>query len=167
MRISFEGKSFRGNALVRLALEYKFYGLGKVNAERICARLGFYPYMRMHQLTEPDFMALSKELSGFVTGADKRQLVLDNIMAKRAIGTYVGRRYALGYPVYGQRTKNNGATARRLNRIQWRKYTTEAGAAEVALVRTQNVSTSNMTPLIASFFSATSASLLHRFRSWL
>ncbi|KAK9382442.1 mitochondrial 37S ribosomal protein uS13m [Kockiozyma suomiensis] len=126
MPIRFEGKNVRGNALIRIMLENKFPGLGRLNAERVCAKLGFYPRMRVHQLEEPDFLALSKELQSYTTGDSYVNMIRENIRKKRAIGTYAGRRHALGYPVKGQRTKNNGATARRHNRAFWepRRFST-------------------------------------------
>ncbi|KAK7204825.1 hypothetical protein BZA70DRAFT_185263 [Myxozyma melibiosi] len=128
MTIRFQGISMRGNALVKLVLVNRFTGLGRHNAERICAKLGFYPRMRAHQLQEPDLLALAKELQGYTVGEAYTNSVRDNIRSKRIIGTFAGRRHALGYPVKGQRTKNNGLTARRHNRGQWdtekRKFTT-------------------------------------------
>ncbi|KAK9468646.1 hypothetical protein V1512DRAFT_257570 [Lipomyces arxii] len=118
----FEGKKFRGNALIRVGLAKKFYGLGKINADRICSKLGFYPFMRFHQLSEPDLLAMSKELTAYVIEDEKRQIMRENLNRKRAIGTYSGRRHAMGYPIRGQRTKNNAQTAKRLNRAFRRNY---------------------------------------------
>ncbi|KAK9370305.1 hypothetical protein V1509DRAFT_617381 [Lipomyces kononenkoae] len=125
----FEGKTFRGNALVRIGLARKFYGLGHVNAERICARLGFYPNIRFHQLSEPDRLALAKELNTYTIEDEKRQIMRDNLNRKRAAGTYSGRRHAMGYPIRGQRTKRNAQTAKRLNRVFRRGYSTDAVGA--------------------------------------
>ncbi|KAK9252646.1 hypothetical protein V1507DRAFT_420690 [Lipomyces tetrasporus] len=122
----FEGKHFRGNALVRIGLSRKFYGLGQINAERICARLGFYPNIRFHQLTEPDLLAMAKELSAYTIDDEKRQIMRDNLNRKRIAGTYSGRRHAMGYPIRGQRTKRNAQTAKRLNRVFRRGYATDA-----------------------------------------
>ncbi|KAK9246581.1 hypothetical protein V1506DRAFT_534647 [Lipomyces tetrasporus] len=122
----FEGKHFRGNALVRIGLARKFYGLGQINAERICARLGFYPNIRFHHLTEPDLLAMAKELSAYTIDDEKRQIMRDNLNRKRIAGTYSGRRHAMGYPIRGQRTKRNAQTAKRLNRVFRRGYATDA-----------------------------------------
>ncbi|KAK9460389.1 mitochondrial 37S ribosomal protein uS13m [Lipomyces oligophaga] len=127
--ISFEGNKFRGNMNVRLALKSRFPGLGNLGSLRICAKLGFYPRMKMHQLSEGDFLALSKELLNYTTGDALRQVVRENIAAKRSIGTYAGRRHALGYPVRGQRTKKNGQTAKRLNKVSYmtvRRFSTQS-----------------------------------------
>ncbi|KAK9490159.1 hypothetical protein V1508DRAFT_406581 [Lipomyces doorenjongii] len=122
----FEGKHFRGNALVRVGLARKFYGLGNINAARICARLGFYPNIRFHQLTEPDLLAMAKELNTYTIEDEKRQVMRDNLNRKRIAGTYSGRRHAMGYPIRGQRTKRNAQTAKRLNKVFRRGYSTDA-----------------------------------------
>lgn len=41
-----------------------------------------------------------------------------NIVQSIKLNTYKGRRYKYGYPVKGQRTRCNGRTARKLNRIK-------------------------------------------------
>ncbi|KII88382.1 hypothetical protein PLICRDRAFT_140553 [Plicaturopsis crispa FD-325 SS-3] len=41
----------------------------------------------------------------------------DNIAHQRMIGSYVGKRHAMGLPVRGQNTQTNAKTARKLNRI--------------------------------------------------
>jgi small subunit ribosomal protein S13 len=47
--------------------------------------------------------------------SDLRKEIRANIMHHRSIGSYVGRRHAMGLPVRGQNTKNNAQTARKLN----------------------------------------------------
>jgi len=42
----------------------------------------------------------------------------ENIAHQRMIGSYVGKRHAMGLPVRGQNTQSNARTARRLNRIE-------------------------------------------------
>lgn len=48
---------------------------------------------------------------------DLKREVWNNIAHQRMIGSYVGRRHAMGMPVRGQNTRTNARTARRLNRI--------------------------------------------------
>lgn len=57
------GKAFKGKEVIRIALASKFYGVGKSTAERLCSKLGFYPWMRMHQLSEPQILNITSELS--------------------------------------------------------------------------------------------------------
>jgi small subunit ribosomal protein S13 len=44
--------------------------------------------------------------------------VRENIAHQRMIGSYVGRRHAMGLPVRGQNTQTNAKTAKKLNRIE-------------------------------------------------
>ena len=97
------------------------FGVGYNTAERICAKVGIYPKMRMNQLTEPQIMAINKELSDISVEGHLKQKILDDIKLKRSIGSYAGLRHASGLPVRGQRTRNNSSTARRLNRVERQK----------------------------------------------
>jgi len=49
-----------------------------------------------------------------------RREVRENIAHQRMIGSYVGRRHAMGMPVRGQNTQTNAKTARKLNRVERR-----------------------------------------------
>lgn len=69
-----------------------------------------------------------------------RQLVIEaelkreyrsNIMHHKLIGTVRGRRHAAGFPVNGQRTHTNAKTAKKLNRVDRRFYSTEAPSQPV------------------------------------
>lgn len=111
------GKSFRGNTLIREGLRQKFFGVGRLIADEVCSRLGFYPRMRMHQLDEPKIMALTKELSALHIESELRSEVLANIKMKVDIGSYQGLRHSQGLPVRGQRTRTNAHTAKKLNRV--------------------------------------------------
>jgi len=51
---------------------------------------------------------------------EKRKEIQDNIAHHRNIGSYRGLRHALGFPVRGQNTQTNAATARKLNKIERR-----------------------------------------------
>ncbi|KAJ6597100.1 hypothetical protein DFH09DRAFT_1133686 [Mycena vulgaris] len=50
--------------------------------------------------------------------SELRQEIRDNIAHQKMIGSYVGRRHAMGLPVRGQNTQNNAKTARKLNRLE-------------------------------------------------
>jgi small subunit ribosomal protein S13 len=64
--------------------------------------------------------ALTAELSTMTIESDARKLVQDNIKRLRDMGTYRGRRHAMGLPVRGQRTRNQIESAKRLNMIERR-----------------------------------------------
>jgi small subunit ribosomal protein S13 len=49
---------------------------------------------------------------------DLRKEIRENIAHQRMIGSYVGRRHAMGLPVRGQNTQTNAKTAKKLNRIE-------------------------------------------------
>jgi len=49
---------------------------------------------------------------------DLRREIRENIAHQRMIGSYIGRRHAMGLPVRGQNTQNNAKTAKKLNRIE-------------------------------------------------
>lgn len=52
--------------------------------------------------------------------SDLRREMRENIAHQRMIGSYVGRRHAMGLPVRGQSTRRNSKTARKLNRVERR-----------------------------------------------
>ncbi|KAJ3476269.1 hypothetical protein NLI96_g11274 [Meripilus lineatus] len=49
---------------------------------------------------------------------DLRREIRENIAHHKMIGSYVGRRHAMGLPVRGQNTQTNAKTARKLNRVE-------------------------------------------------
>lgn len=128
MAVTIMGKAFRAKELVTIGLQSKFYGLPMAEVTRICAKLGLYPAMRMQQLSEQQILGITKELSELTIEADARALLRQNIALKRAIGSYSGLRHAMGLPVRGQKTRNNAKTARKLNRIERRGFSTYLGA---------------------------------------
>jgi len=50
--------------------------------------------------------------------SELRREVRENIAHQRMIGSYRGKRHAMGLPVRGQNTQSNAKTARRLNRVE-------------------------------------------------
>ncbi|KAJ9116714.1 hypothetical protein QFC20_000649 [Naganishia adeliensis] len=55
---------------------------------------------------------------------DLRRSVQSDIAHMRTIGTYKGRRHAAGLPVRGQNTQTNAKTARKLNKVDRRTFST-------------------------------------------
>ncbi|KAH7929720.1 S13-like H2TH domain-containing protein, partial [Leucogyrophana mollusca] len=49
--------------------------------------------------------------------SEAKRVVKDNIAHQRMIGSYVGKRHAMGLPVRGQNTQTNARTARKLNKV--------------------------------------------------
>lgn len=71
----------------------------------------------MGSLQPKTVTALTAELSTMIIENDARRIVQENIKRLRDMGTYRGRRHAMGLPVRGQRTRNQIETAKKLNRI--------------------------------------------------
>lgn len=69
-------------------------------------------------------MLITKELSELTIDNAARNNVRANIAFKRKIGAYSGMRHAMGLPVHGQNTRNNAQTAKKLNRIARRGFST-------------------------------------------
>jgi len=82
----------------------------------------------MHQLSEQQVLGITKELSELTIEGNARAIVRENIQLKRRIGSYAGMRHAMGLPARGQNTRNNAKTARKLNRLDRRAFTTSARA---------------------------------------
>ncbi|ODV66404.1 ribosomal protein S13 [Hyphopichia burtonii NRRL Y-1933] len=120
MAVHIFGKAIKHNALVRIGLAKRIFGVGYNTAERLCAKVGIYPQMRMNQLTEPQIMAINKELSEMAVENELKAKILSDIKLKRSIGSYAGQRHAAGLPVRGQRTRNNGYIAGKLNKVERR-----------------------------------------------
>ena len=55
---------------------------------------------------------------------DLRRSMRADIAHHRTVGTLKGRQHAMGLPVRGQRNRTNGKTAKKLNRIERRGYST-------------------------------------------
>ncbi|KAJ7632822.1 hypothetical protein FB45DRAFT_913600 [Roridomyces roridus] len=73
---------------------------------------GFMLRARRDERVQPDGL---KDLQ---IEAALRTAIRENIAHQKMIGSYVGRRHAMGLPVRGQNTQNNAKTARKLNRLE-------------------------------------------------
>ncbi|KAL7008552.1 hypothetical protein EMMF5_001814 [Cystobasidiomycetes sp. EMM_F5] len=56
--------------------------------------------------------------------SDLRRQVKEDIAHHRSVGSYRGRRHAMGLPVRGQRTQTNAKTAKKMNRVERRAFST-------------------------------------------
>jgi len=113
------GVNFPENLLVKRALQ-GFYGIGSHTAERILARHYITPFQRVGTLANKQVSDLTAELSTMTIENDLKRKVRENIKRLRDMGTYRGRRHAMGLPVRGQNTRTQISTARKLNRIERR-----------------------------------------------
>ncbi|TPX10437.1 uncharacterized protein E0L32_008656 [Thyridium curvatum] len=113
------GVNFHEQKLVKKALE-SFYALGPQTSARILAKYYIHPQAKVGSLAPKTVTALTAELSTMTIENDARRIVQDNIKRLRDMGTYRGRRHAMGLPVRGQKTRNQNATPRKLNQVERR-----------------------------------------------
>ncbi|KAK3373783.1 hypothetical protein B0T24DRAFT_703699 [Lasiosphaeria ovina] len=113
------GVNFNENKLVKKALE-SFYALGPQTSARVMAKYYIHARAKVGTLAPKTVTALTAELSTMTIENEARKIVLDNIKRLRDIGTYRGRRHAMGLPVRGQQTRNQISNARKLNKIERR-----------------------------------------------
>ena len=115
------GVNLADTRLVWVALQ-SFYGIGEYSARRICAKLSIHDQAKVGLLHENEISALTRELSEMTLENDARRVVQANIQHHRQIGSYVGKRHAMKLPVRGQGTRNNAKTAKKLNKVDRRGF---------------------------------------------
>lgn len=82
-----------------------FYGIGPQLSQRIMARFYIHPTAKVGSLATKQILDLTAELSTMKIENDLRRQLVENITRLRDMGTYRGRRHAMGLPVRGQRTR--------------------------------------------------------------
>lgn len=80
------------------------------------AKYTIFPRQRLETLSQRTILQLTAELSTITIENDARKLVQENITRLRDMGSYRGRRHTMGLPMRGQRARNQGATAAKLNK---------------------------------------------------
>ncbi len=83
-----------------------FYGIGQQHSSRILAKFSIFPHARVGSLPNKTITAITAELSSMTIETDLRRKLRDNIRRLRDMGSYRGRRHAMGLPVRGQRTRS-------------------------------------------------------------
>ncbi|PQE26071.1 40S ribosomal s13 protein [Rutstroemia sp. NJR-2017a BBW] len=94
-----------------------FYGLGHQTSSRLLAKLYIHPTATVGSLSNKTQLAIGAELSKLTIESALRRKIQENIMRLRDMGTYRGRRHAMGLPVRGQKTRTQITTARKLNKV--------------------------------------------------
>ncbi|KAI9501380.1 hypothetical protein GGI25_004938 [Coemansia spiralis] len=117
------GVNLPDQKIVSVALTY-FYGIGPLTSRKVCSRLSIHQQCKLGELTEAQLNQLSGVLSEMTIENDLKRQIAANVQHLRQIGTYVGKRHAMGLPVHGQRTRNNCKTAKKLNGRWLRQYST-------------------------------------------
>jgi small subunit ribosomal protein S13 len=84
-----------------------FFGIGNHQCGRIMARYHIHPTAKIGELANRQVLELTTGLTHMKIENDLRREVLDNIRRLKDIGTYRGRRHAIGLPVRGQGTRTN------------------------------------------------------------
>jgi small subunit ribosomal protein S13 len=82
-----------------------FFGIGPKVCQGIMAKFHIHPWAKVGSLKNTVVLDLTAELSNMKIENDLRREVRDNIMRLKDMGTYRGRRHAMGLPVRGQRTR--------------------------------------------------------------
>ena len=82
------------------------------------AKFSIFPRAKVGDLPAKTMNELTAELSTMTIENDLRRQVRDNIRRLRDMGSYRGRRHAMGLPVRGQRTRTQITTARKLNKVE-------------------------------------------------
>ena len=95
-----------------------FYGVGPELSARLMARYYIHPTAKVGSLVDKQILDLNADLSTMNIENNLRRQLRDNIKRLRDMGTYRGRRHAMGLPVRGQRTRTQTATAAKLNMIE-------------------------------------------------
>ncbi|KAL1987685.1 hypothetical protein VTN96DRAFT_2926 [Rasamsonia emersonii] len=113
------GVNFPERNLVKKSLE-SFFGVGPSVSARLMARFHIHDTCKVGELANQQVLDLTAALSEMKIENDLRREVLNNIKRLKDIGTYRGRRHALGLPVRGQNTRSQIKTAIKLNRIDRR-----------------------------------------------
>ena len=95
---------------IEIGLTY-IYGIGRTSANKILAKAGISPDIRVKDLSEEDESKLREVISHEHTvEGDLRRNVAMDIKRLTEIGCYRGVRHRKGLPVRGQRSKTNART---------------------------------------------------------
>ena len=94
---------------IEIGLTY-IYGIGLSSSQKILAKAGVNPDVRVKDLTDEQEQAIRNAMDGYVVEGDLRREVALNIKRLTEIGCYRGLRHRRGLPVRGQKTKTNART---------------------------------------------------------
>lgn len=103
-QVFIHGSNFEPAALVARSLR-SFYGVGSLTCRNLMAKFHIHNTAKIGELGERQLNSLAAELGSMTLENDLRRQLVDNIKRLRDMGTYRGRRHAMGLPVRGQRTR--------------------------------------------------------------
>lgn len=84
------------------------------------ARFHIHKTARIGGLGDGQINGLATDLSNMTIDNDLKRQITGNIKRLQAMGTYRGKRHAMGLPVRGQKTRTQALTAKKLNRLDRR-----------------------------------------------
>lgn len=84
------------------------------------AKYSIFNLAKVGSLSAKTVTALTAELSQMTIENDAKRLLHENLKRLKDMGSYRGRRHAMGLPARGQRTRNQIFSARKLNRLDRR-----------------------------------------------
>jgi small subunit ribosomal protein S13 len=105
------GVNFVEGALVSRSLK-SFYGLGPQVCTQLMSKFHIHKTARIGNLGEKQINSLAGELAEMTIESDLKGQMQNNIKRLRDMGTYRGRRHAMGLPVRGQRTRTQVSCGR-------------------------------------------------------
>ena len=95
---------------VEIGLTY-IYGIGLTSSQKILAKTGINPDIRVKDLTDDQVNLIRKEIDeNYKVEGDLRREVAISIKMLKEIGCYRGKRHIKRLPVRGQRTSRNAHT---------------------------------------------------------
>ena len=133
-----QGIQLPDNKPLRYAL-LQFYGISHDRSHRILAALSIHETCLVGALSEEQVNRLGQHLTTLTLETDLRRQMRGDIARLRNIGSYRGRRHAMGLPVRGQNTQNNGMTARKLNRVERRNFGTTTTVTTTVAARASGI----------------------------
>ncbi|TKA39611.1 hypothetical protein B0A54_10167 [Friedmanniomyces endolithicus] len=115
------GVNFPETRLVAAALQ-SFYGIGPAVSRTLMARFRIHNTARIGELDARQTDNLAAQLSTMTIENDLKRGMRENIRRLRDMGTYRGRRHAMGFPVRGQNTRSQVSffEGEELNKIERR-----------------------------------------------
>ncbi|OBT50427.1 hypothetical protein VE04_08584 [Pseudogymnoascus sp. 24MN13] len=111
------GVNFPESKVITIALQ-SFYALGPQSCSRILAKFSVHPLARIGDFAQRTITQMTAELSNMTIENDARRKMREDIKRLRDMGSYRGRRHAMGLPVRGQGTKSQIVTASKLNKVE-------------------------------------------------
>ncbi|KFY39148.1 hypothetical protein V494_04102 [Pseudogymnoascus sp. VKM F-4513 (FW-928)] len=111
------GVNFPEAKLVTAALQ-SFYALGPQSSARLLAKFSIHPLARIGEVPQRTITQLTAELSNMTIENDAKRKMREDIRRLRDMGSYRGRRHAMGLPVRGQNTRSQIMTASHLNKVE-------------------------------------------------